>query len=112
MKKHNKKIESFEINGHTSSEWANINFTNEFLNNEKLSMNRSYSTISYIFKNQDAKTQKWLSKIIKGSGFSSSKNVMFNDKEDRLRRVYLRRFIHKKELHHLTHIYDRNHINY
>ena len=83
MKKHQNNVTSFEINGHTSSEWGDTNFTNEYLNNEKLSMNRAYSTISYIFKRQNAQTQRWFSKIIKGSGFSSSKKVMFNDTEDK-----------------------------
>jgi len=83
MKKYKDSIASFEINGHTSSEWGDTNFTDEYLNNEKLSMNRAFSTISYLFKKEDLQTQKWLSKIIRGSGFSSSKKVMFEEKEDK-----------------------------
>lgn len=75
-------INTLEINGHTSSEWGGTDFTSGYLNNEKLSMNRSYSTISYMFKSQDSKTQNWLANIIKGSGLSFSKKVMFQDKED------------------------------
>ena len=83
IKKHQESINSFEINGHTSSEWGDTNFTNEYLNNEKLSMNRAYATISYLFKHADNQTQVLLSKIIKGSGFSSSKKIMLNEREDK-----------------------------
>ena len=77
------KISALEINGHTSSEWGTENFANGYIKNEKLSMNRSFSTLSYIFLNQSKPTQIKLSKILRGSGFSYSKKVMLNDKEDR-----------------------------
>ncbi|MEA3331113.1 MAG: OmpA family protein [Campylobacterota bacterium] len=76
-------IETLEINGHTSSEWGSANFNSRFLKNEKLSMNRSYSTISYIFQKQNRPTQVWLTKVLRGSGFSYSKKVTLNDSEDR-----------------------------
>ncbi len=76
-------INALEINGHTSSEWGGANFTSRYLKNEKLSMNRSYSTLSHIFKNQDLKRQTWLINILKGSGFSYSKNIIKDDNEDR-----------------------------
>ena len=77
------KINALEINGHTSSEWGTQDFANGYIKNEKLSMNRSFSTLSYIFLNQSKPTQIKLSKILRGSGFSYSKKVMLNDKEDR-----------------------------
>lgn len=76
-------INTLEINGHTSSEWGGANFSNRYLKNEKLSMNRSYSTLSYIFLNQPKETQKWLTKVLVGSGFSYSKKVMIENEEDR-----------------------------
>jgi len=76
-------INTLEINGHTSSEWDSNNFTSRYLKNEKLSMERSYSTLSYIFKNQDLKKQAWLSEILKGSGFSYSKKIMRSKVEDK-----------------------------
>ena len=85
VKKYQSNIETLEINGHTSSEWGNTDFTNEYLNNEKLSMNRAYSTISYIFKREEIPTQMWLAQVIRGSGYSSSKKIMFNEKEDRVK---------------------------
>jgi len=83
LKANTDKISALEINGHTSSEWGTQNFANGYLKNEKLSMNRSFSTLSYIFLNQSKPTQIKLSKILRGSGFSYSKKVMLNDKEDR-----------------------------
>jgi outer membrane protein OmpA-like peptidoglycan-associated protein len=76
-------ISTLEVNGHTSSEWGGTNFTQRYINNEKLSMERSFSTLSYIFKTQTQKTQKWLSDVLQGSGFSYSKNVMLNEVEDK-----------------------------
>jgi outer membrane protein OmpA-like peptidoglycan-associated protein len=83
LHRHKAYIDALEINGHTSSEWGKVGFTNRYLKNEKLSMNRSYSTLSYIFKTQDLKTQEFLTKILKGSGLSYSKNVLKNSVEDR-----------------------------
>jgi outer membrane protein OmpA-like peptidoglycan-associated protein len=59
-------------------------------------MNRSYSTISYIFKNQDRATQILLSKILRGSGFSYSKKITINADEDRKksRRVTFKIILH------------------
>jgi outer membrane protein OmpA-like peptidoglycan-associated protein len=76
-------IDTLEVNGHTSSEWGTANFTQKYLKNEKLSMERSFATISHIFQKQTKETQKWLSKILQGSGFSYSKNIMFNEVEDK-----------------------------
>ncbi len=78
-------INTLEVNGHTSSEWGSADFKDSFLKNEKLSMNRSYSTLAFVFKDQDPTTQRWLSDIIKGSGLGFSKKQMFNEKEDRER---------------------------
>ena len=79
--KYKSQINSLEVNGHTSSEWGNVNFTKNYLNNEKLSMNRAYSTMSFIFNNQNDKLQKYLSKIFKGSGYGFSKKIMLDDLE-------------------------------
>ncbi|MBT5933918.1 MAG: hypothetical protein HOG88_01030 [Sulfurimonas sp.] len=83
LQKNKDHIKSLEINGHTSSEWAKTNFEDGYLKNEKLSFNRSFSVLSYIFKSQNKNEQKLLSKIIKGSGFNYSKNVMKKMEEDK-----------------------------
>lgn len=76
-------IQTLEINGHTSSEWGNTNFTQTYLKNARLSMERSYATMNYIFKIQTKNTQTWLSQILKESGLSYSKKVVVNEVEDR-----------------------------
>ena len=84
MYKYQNLIHKFEINGHTSSEWSNISFANTYLKNEKLSMKRSYSVLSYIFKKQNANIQRFLAKVIKGSGLSfSEKRLSLSNKEDK-----------------------------
>lgn len=85
-------IGTLEVDGHTSSEWGDAKFTSRYLNNEKLSMNRAYSTLSYIFLSQEKMTQIWLTEIFRGSGFSYAKNVVLNDVEDKKksRRVSLK----------------------
>jgi len=77
------KIKNLEVNGHTSSEWGGTNFANRYLNNEKLSLNRSYETISHIFNKQSSATQVWLAEVLRGTGYSYSKKVAFNNIEDK-----------------------------
>jgi outer membrane protein OmpA-like peptidoglycan-associated protein len=76
-------IKTLEISGHTSSEWGTSDFSQKYLNNEKLSMNRSFSVLSYIFGLQKSEIQKWLSEVLKGSGESFSKKIIYNDNEDK-----------------------------
>ena len=98
LSKNQELVNTLEINGHTSSEWGTDNFSNRYLKNAKLSINRSYSTLSYMFSNQDESTQKWLSQILKGSGLSFSKKVMFEKNEDKekSRRVSFKIILSKK----------------
>lgn len=76
-------IKQLQINGHTSSEWAQENYTNRYLNNEKLSLERAYNVFSTLFKAQESVKQQWLGKVIVGSGFSSSKNKISYGAEDK-----------------------------
>ena len=75
-------VNTLELNGHTSSEWGGAKFTMRYLKNAKLSMNRAYSTLSYMFQIQNQDAQNWLVEILKGSGFSYSKKIMINKTED------------------------------
>lgn len=81
--KNREVVNTFEISGHTSSEWGTSDFSQRYLNNEKLSLNRSFATLSYIFNLQKIETQKWLSEALKGSGVSFSKKVVYNENEDK-----------------------------
>ena len=81
--KYKTQVKTLEVNGHTSSEWANLSFDERYLKNEKLSLNRSYTMLSYMFNTQNEQTKQWLVKVLKGSGYSYSKNVSFNKVENK-----------------------------
>ncbi len=83
LHRYKNQIKTLEVSGHTSSEWANTSFSDRYLKNAKLSLNRSYSTLSYIFNTQDKQTKHWLIKVLKGSGYSYSKNISFNKIKDK-----------------------------
>jgi len=83
LHKYQAQVKTLEVNGHTSSEWGNNSFEDGYIKNEELSMKRSFSTLSYLFNIQDKKTKVWLTKIFKGSGYSYSKKVTFNDVENK-----------------------------
>lgn len=101
LKKNQDQIRSIEINGHSSSEWRGVSFEKNYLNNQKLSMQRSFRVLSYIFSKQDKKTQKMLAKLLRGSGFSYSKNSFVHTKESKhlSRRVSFRILLKKSTLH-------------
>lgn len=83
LKENQNSIKTMEINGHTSSAWGDLDFTTNYLKNQKLSMNRSYSTLEFIFKNQNQEIKTLLSKIFKGSGVSYSKKIVVDNVEDK-----------------------------
>jgi len=87
--KNKKYLSTLEVNGHTSDEWGSSSSQTGYLNNEKLSMGRAYTTLSHIFQAQDKQTQVWLAKILKGSGLAFSKKIVFDNVEykQRSRRV-------------------------
>ena len=92
LRKHQNQIAQLEINGHTSSEWANADFTSNYVQNAELSMQRSFSVMHFIFKKQNHANQLFLSKILKESGLSYSKKATQNGKElkEQSRRVNFR----------------------
>lgn len=78
------QIAALRINGHTSSEWKNTDFTRRYLNNAKLSTQRAYSVLSDIFSLETNRPyQKWLSTIVTNDGYAFSKTVK-NPIEDRV----------------------------
>lgn len=96
LKRHQKEIASLEINGHTSSEWKNSSFEQRYLKNAKLSLQRAYETLKFIFSQQNTQTQHYLTQVLKGSGESYRKRVMHNAAEDRekSRRVTFKILLH------------------
>jgi outer membrane protein OmpA-like peptidoglycan-associated protein/co-chaperonin GroES (HSP10) len=97
--KYKDQIQTLEINGHTSSEWGDVDFTQRYLKNEELSMKRSFSTLSYLFEKQNPQIKEWLTQVFKGSGLSYAKKVSFEEKEERelSRRVSFRVILKERE---------------
>ena len=83
LHKYQSEVKTLEVNGHTSSEWGKNSFEDGYIKNEELSMQRAFSTLKFMFNCQDKKTKVWLSKVFKGSGYSYSKKVTFNDVENK-----------------------------
>ena len=81
--KNRELIKTLEINGHTSSEWKNTDFTQKYLKNAKLSLHRSFETVSYLFRNATQTQQQFLSKVLKGSGYSYAKKIDIDGVEDK-----------------------------
>lgn len=76
IEKYKKNIKALEINGHTSSEWITSSFSKRYLHNANLSNRRAFEVTRYIFNKNDYKTQKWLTEILKQSGYSYSKKIV------------------------------------
>lgn len=93
---HKSQVKSLKIDGYTSSEWENTKFTNRYLNNEELSMKRSYETLKSLFIQQSDSKQNYLSKILQGSGLSYQERIITNKKEDKekSRRVNFQIILH------------------
>ncbi|WP_297434100.1 hypothetical protein [Sulfurimonas sp.] len=83
LKSHQNSVALLEINGHTSSEWQKSNFEERYINNEDLSLKRAYETLKFIFMQQGAQTQHYLTTILKGSGTSYKDKIMLNAVEDK-----------------------------
>ena len=96
LKRHQKEVATLEVNGHTSSEWNNTNFEQRYLKNSRLSLQRAYETLKFIFSKQDAQTQHYLTQVLKGSGESYRDKIMRNAGEDkkRSRRVSFKILLH------------------
>ena len=97
--KNRDKIKGLEISGHTSSEWGRLDFSKSYIKNLKLSMQRAYSVVSFIFNTVKSKENKrYLIKILQGSFNSYSKKIIKNSKEEKTnsRRVSFKIILFKK----------------
>ncbi|NPA66705.1 MAG: OmpA family protein [Epsilonproteobacteria bacterium] len=83
LEQYRQKIQGLEIIGHTSSEWDHSPFDKGYKNNMQLSLKRAYSVVSYLFDIQDTKTKKFLTKLLKASGYSYAKRIIKNNREDK-----------------------------
>jgi outer membrane protein OmpA-like peptidoglycan-associated protein len=92
--KYRENIEEIRIEGHTSSEWFHgVSSEQAYLNNMKLSQDRTREVLRYVLSNKIIEDKKdWLRERLTANGLSSSKSIWMNGIEDkeRSRRVEFR----------------------
>jgi outer membrane protein OmpA-like peptidoglycan-associated protein len=85
-------IQEIRIEGHTSSRWNHhTNATQAYFNNMRLSQGRTRAVLAYLFP-LVPQARPWIQKNMAAVGFSSSKAVMINGRENykKSRRVSFR----------------------
>ncbi|MEA1916277.1 MAG: OmpA family protein, partial [Campylobacterota bacterium] len=91
LKRHKSEITSLNVNGHTSSEWGSADFSSGYLKNMRLSQKRSYSVLSYIFKDSSKKNREFLTSLFSSNAHSYAQTIMNPDEDRKLsRRVEFR----------------------
>lgn len=76
-------IKNFQINGYTSTEW-NAPDTQRYLNNARLSNDRALHILDYVYPlNAMHPYQKYASEIFSTDGYSYSRLIYANDKENK-----------------------------
>lgn len=87
-------LEEIRIEGHTSSEWAGATPGQAYIENMRLSQDRTRAVLDFVL-NLDAvrDARPWLQALMTANGLSSSRLVLFSDSRedpDRSRRVEFR----------------------
>ncbi len=71
------EIKTLHVNGHTSSEWGNLNLDKRYLNNLELSYKRAYSVVYFMYQDHQLKNKKeWLSKILSTNAHSYAQRII------------------------------------
>jgi outer membrane protein OmpA-like peptidoglycan-associated protein len=87
-------VEEIRIEGHTSSKWSkSVSKDEAYFNNMNLSQGRTRAVLFHIYNIDSIITERqWIKSNIAAVGYSSSKLIIINDKEDseRSRRVTFR----------------------
>ena len=82
---YNHLIKNLQINGYTSTEW-NAPDTQRYLNNARLSNERAFHILDYAYKLQSmSKYRKFAGKIFSTDGYSYSRLIYANEKENKIR---------------------------
>lgn len=81
--KNKQRVKYLEVMGYTSSEWNTKDFQSRFLKNMSLSTQRTYSVLSYFFKQQTKENQHYLAKILKGESLSFIETQKQGSQEDK-----------------------------
>lgn len=89
------EIDEVRVEGHTSSDWRGTQSDGiAYINNARLSQNRSFSVLDYVHSLTDnPQHRQWLQRVLRANGVSSAKPILASDgSEDveRSRRVEFR----------------------
>lgn len=90
------EVSEIRIEGHTSSDWQGASDQEEaFINNAKLSQDRSFSVLGYVFglQAESSGTRDWLVTVLRANGLSYAVPVLHADGQEdseRSRRVEFR----------------------
>jgi outer membrane protein OmpA-like peptidoglycan-associated protein len=83
-------IREVKIEGHTSSEWANVTIEESYFNNMRLSQERTTSTLFQCYQLTPKRLRKWVRSFVTANGMSFSRRILDsqgNEDLDRSRRV-------------------------
>lgn len=81
--KYRDNIEEIRIEGHTSSEWNDITGDVAYINNMKLSQDRTREVLVYCLSITDKTIGDWAKSKLTANGLSSSKLIISNGLEDK-----------------------------
>jgi len=84
MYQHKSQINGFEINGFTSSEWKNTNYSKGYLNNAELSSKRALNVLACFYNSKQKQShQKWLSTLTSSNANAYAQQIKQKDIEDK-----------------------------
>jgi len=85
--KYRDDIEEIRIEGHTSSEWQDLPPEQAYFYNMDLSQTRTRAVLQYVIGLDDfiSSEKKWLRSLLTANGLSSSRLIMQNGVEDKIR---------------------------
>ncbi len=101
-KEYKNSIDEIRIEGHTSNEWLNAkNNKDIYLKNMKLSQERAFSVLKYVYNLQSfivKKHRKWLEKKLRANGMSYAKLKYLDPNKTKVDKIHSRRVEFKSKL--------------
>ncbi len=83
LSSHSSSIREVKIEGHTSSEWADVTEDQSYFNNMELSQERTRSTLLRCYELTHKSKRQWVRSFVTANGMSFSRPVLDeNNKED------------------------------
>jgi flagellar motor protein MotB len=91
------KIKTLHVNGHTSSEWGNLNLPKRYLNNVELSAKRAFKVLEFTYQDDQLRPyQEWMHALLSSDAHSYSERII--DKNENENELASRRVSFKIEM--------------